>query len=72
MVDASTDLLMPPAITAPEGKEFLGWFKETMDANGDTTLSLIFAPTESGNISLPSDYMLEPMALQARFQDKGE
>ena len=72
MVDASTDLLMPPAITIPEGKEFLGWFKETMDTNGDTTLSLIFAPTESGNISLPSDYMLEPMALQARFQDKGE
>ena len=72
MVDASDDILMPPAVTAPDGKEFLGWFKETMDANGDTTLSLIFAPTDSGNISLPSDYTLEPMVLQARFQDKGE
>lgn len=72
MVDASDDILMPPAVTAAEGKEFLGWFKETMDENGDTTLSLIFAPTESGNISLPTDYMLEPMVLQARFQDKGE
>lgn len=72
MVDASTDLLTPPSPTAPEGQEFLGWFQETLYENGDTTLSLIFAPTESGSISLPTDYTLEPMVLQARFQKKGE
>ena len=72
MVDASADLLTPPAVTVPEGKEFMGWFRETRDTNGDTTLSLIFAPTESGAVTLPTDYILEPMVLQARFQDKGE
>ena len=71
MVDASTHLLTPPAVSAPEGKEFMGWFKESRDENGDTTLSLIFAPTESGTVTLPSDYMLEPMTLQARFQKQG-
>lgn len=72
MVDASADLLTPPAVTVPEGKEFMGWFKETREENGDTTLSLVFAPTESGTVSLPSDYMLEPMTLQARFKNQGE
>ena len=71
MMDASEDLLKPPAVTVPEGQVFLGWFKETLDANGDTTLSLVFAPTESGNISLPSDYILEPMVLQAMFEKEG-
>jgi len=72
MVDASENLLTPPPVTVPQGKEFVGWFKESMDENGDTTLSLVFAPTESGTISLPSDYILEPMVLQARFEAKGE
>lgn len=72
MVDASEGLLKPPAVTAPEGKVFVGWFKESVDENGDTTLSLVFAPTESGNISLPSDYVLEPMVLHALFETKGE
>lgn len=72
MVNASTDILTPPAVTVPQGQEFVGWFKETMDENGDTTLSRVFTPTESGAISLPSDYILEPMVLQARFEAKGE
>ena len=72
MVDASTGLLTPPAVEAPEGKEFAGWFKETVDENGDVTLTRVFMPTESGAISLPSDYMLEPMVLHARFETKGE
>ena len=71
MVDASTDLLTPPTVTVPEGKEFMGWFTESRDENGDTTLSLVFAPTESGTVTLPSDYMLEPMVLHAQFQNKG-
>lgn len=72
MVDASINSLTPPAVTAPEGKEFMGWFQESRDPNGDTTLSLVFAPTQSGVVTLPSDYMLEPMSLQARFQNQGE
>ena len=72
MVDASTGLLTPPAPTAPEGKEFAGWFMESVDENGDVTLTRVFMPTESGTISLPNDYALEPMVLHARFETKGE
>ena len=67
MVDASTNFLTPPKVTAPEGKEFLGWFTESTDNDGNVTLSLVFAPTESGTISLADSYVLEPMVLQARF-----
>ena len=73
MIDASTNLLTPPAVTAPEGKEFIGWFTEATDAEGNVTLSLVFAPTESGTISLADSYVLEPMVLHARFDTpKGE
>lgn len=73
MLDASTNLLTPPAVTAPEGKEFIGWFSESTDAEGNVTLSLVFAPTENGLISLADSYVLEPMVLHARFDaPKGE
>ncbi len=73
MVDATTNFLTPPAVTVPEGKEFLGWFTESADSDGNVTLSLVFAPTENGKIALADDYVLEPMVLQARFDTpKGE
>ena len=73
MIDASTNFLTPPDVTAPEGKEFVGWFTEDTDADGNVTLSLVFAPTESGTISLADSYVLEPMVLHARFDTpKGE
>lgn len=72
MVDASTNFLTPPAVTAPEGQEFIGWFTESTDSDGNVTISRVFAPTESGTISLAEEYVLEPMVLQARFEAKGE
>lgn len=72
MVDATEKRLTPPAVTAVEGKEFIGWFTEATDADGNVTLSLVFAPTEKGTISLADDYVLEPMVLLARFEAKGE
>lgn len=73
MVDASTNFLTPPAVTVPEGKEFLGWFTEDTDAEGNVTLSLVFAPAENGKLSLADSYVLKPMVLQARFDTpKGE
>lgn len=73
MVDAAANFLTPPTVTAPEGKEFIGWFTETTDADGNVTLSLVFAPTEKGTISLAESYVLEPMVLQAQFDTpKGE
>ena len=73
MVDASSRQLTPPAVTVPEGKDFIGWFTESTDADGNVTLSLVFAPTETGTIMLADSYVLEPMVLQARFDTpKGE
>lgn len=70
MVDTSVKSLTPPAVSIPEGKVFTGWFRETVDENGDKTLSLVFAPDESGKVTLPADYSLQSMTLQALFENK--
>ena len=72
MVDATTDFLNPPKVVVPEGKTFVGWFIETTDAEGNKTLKLIFTPLENGTVALPTEYVLEPMVLIARFENKGE
>lgn len=71
MVDVGTAMLMPPEISAPEGKLFAGWFLESTDENGDTTMTLAFNPDETGTVLIPSGYMLEPMVLHALFEDEG-
>ena len=58
-------------VTIPEGQQFLGWFREVRDENGDTTLQLMFQPDEKGNVSLPHGYVLEHMELFARFGKEG-
>lgn len=68
MVAADSNTLTPPAVTVPEGKVFSGWFRETVDESGNTTMSLVFQPDENGNVTLPSDYVLEPMVLHALFE----
>ena len=72
MVDATTDFLNPPKVVVPEGKTFVGWFIETTDAEGNKTLKLTFTPLENGTVALPTEYVLEPMVLIARFENKGE
>ena len=71
MVDANAGSVTPPTVTAPEGKVLSGWFRETADENGSTKLTLVFAPDETGAVSLPSGYILEPMVLQALFDNEG-
>ena len=61
----------PPVVTAPEGQQFLGWFREIRDENGDTTLQLMFTPDENGKVSLPHGYVLEHMVLFARYGKEG-
>ncbi len=58
-----------PMISAPEGKRFAGWALESVDANGVKTLTIMFGPSESGLVSLPSGTILEPMVLYAYFED---
>ena len=71
MYNANSTTLSTPGITVPEGQQFLGWFREVRDENGDTTLQLMFQPDENGNVSLPHGYVLEHMVLFARFGKEG-
>ena len=71
MYNATGATLNTPAVTVPEGQQFLGWFREVRDENGDTTLKLMFQPDENGIVSLPHGYVLEHMVLIARFGKAG-
>lgn len=71
MYNANSATLKTPDVTVPEGQQFLGWFREVRDENGDTTLKLMFQPDEKGNVSLPHGYVLEHMVLIARFGKEG-
>lgn len=71
MYNAHSSTLAMPEVTVPEGQQFLGWFREVRDENGDTTLQLMFQPDEKGNVTLPHGYVLEHMELFARFGKEG-
>lgn len=71
MYNANSTTLKTPNVTVPEGQQFLGWFREVLDENGDTTLQLMFKPDENGNVTLPHGYVLEHMVLFARFGKEG-
>lgn len=61
--------LTVPVLTAPEGKTFAGWFREETAEDGTTNYFQVFAPTESGIVTIPDGYELEPMTLYAIFED---
>ncbi|MCI6957116.1 MAG: hypothetical protein SPI15_11715 [Candidatus Faecousia sp.] len=65
--DASS--LTTPILSAPEGKKFAGWVRESYDEKGVKTLTIMFVPDESGNVTLPAGSTLEPMTLYALFED---
>lgn len=68
MENAFTTTLTPPAVTAPEGKVFAGWFQLETDENGNATYSLAFTPGETGTVSLSGETALKPMTLYAIFE----
>lgn len=72
MYNATSTTLKLPEVTVPEGQTFLGWFREVQNANGETTLQLMFQPDENGNVSLPHGYTMEHMVLIARYGKEGE
>lgn len=69
-VDSTAKSLTPPAVEAPEGKVFTGWYTLHTDENGNSTYSLAFLPGEDGNVSLAADKNLEPMVLYALFDEE--
>ena len=71
MVDSDAQKVTPPAVNVPVGKVFSGWFKQTVNEEGKTVMSLVFQANDSGEVVLPAGYTLEPMTLYARFENKG-
>lgn len=67
LVDAESTKLTLPEVTAPEGKTFAGWFTQTVNESGSTTMELVFEPSEDNTVRL-SGTVLEPMTLYALFQ----
>ena len=61
--------LTTPIISAPQGKKFAGWVRESVDEDGTKTLTIMFVPDDSGNVTLPAGSTLEPMTLYALFKD---
>lgn len=71
MVDAASSTLTPPAVIAPAGQVFTGWYSETVDADGNKTMTLAFLPDENGSVALGGT-VLEPMTLYALFESEGQ
>lgn len=71
MVPADSATLTLPQVSVPEDKVFSGWFRETTDNAGAKKWTLVFAPSDTGSVSLPSGYVLEPMVLHALMENKG-
>ena len=72
MIESDSNFLTPPAVTVPEGKVFAGWVIQEDDGNGKITLTVVFQPTETDTIPLPTDNHLEPMTLYAHFTEAAE
>ena len=69
MVGSSATRLTPPAVTAPEGKVFSGWYILEKDEKGNATYSLAFKPEEDGTVKLTWEIGEEPMTLYALFEN---
>ena len=69
MVGSSETRLTPPAVTAPEGKVFSGWYILEKDEKGNATYSLAFKPEEDGTVKLTWEIGEEPMTLYALFEN---
>lgn len=68
MVNARAASLTTPAVTAPTGKEFAGWYRMETDENGKAVYSLAFMPDKEGTVTLSGEQTLESMKLYALFK----
>ena len=69
LVDADAKFTTPPVVEAPEGKTFIGWYQETTDILGVTSLTEKFTPDANGNVSIVEP--LESMVLVPQFKEEG-
>ncbi|MBO7251826.1 MAG: hypothetical protein J6V25_04295 [Oscillospiraceae bacterium] len=63
------DIITPIISPIPEGKVFSGWVRQTVDEEGNTVLTVMFVPDETGKVVIPEGTVLEPMVLYALFED---
>ena len=63
--------LSTPVLSAPEGKVFSGWYKEST-VDGHKELTIVFTPDENGKVVIPEGTTLEPMTLYPLFEDASE
>ena len=61
-------VLTTPVLSAPEGKVFSGWYKESNEG-GRKELTIVFTPDENGKVTIPAGTTLEPMTLYPLFED---
>ena len=70
MLDAKEQVIIPPEVEIPEGKQIKGWFLETVDENGKKAMTLAFQTNDFGEVFLPAGYELEPMTVHVLFENK--
>lgn len=72
LVSNNIKTLVTPLITAPEGKVFAGWVRETVNEDGSILQTVMFEPDPiTGEVQLPEGTVLEPMVLYALFENAG-
>lgn len=64
-------VLTTPVLSAPEGKVFSGWYKESNEG-GRKELTIVFTPDENGKVTISDGTTLEPMTLYPLFEDASE
>ena len=68
LVSADTKTLTVPTIKTPEGQEFLGWYEEVIDAQGNTSLTPYFTNVTNGQVTVTDS--LHAMVLVPYFEAK--
>ena len=71
MLDSNSQVIIPPEVTVPNGKQIKGWFLQTINEDGTKAMTLAFQTNDYGEVFLPAGYELEPMTVHVLFENKG-
>jgi len=70
MLESNAQVITPPEVEVPEGKQIKGWFLQTTDEDGKKSMTLAFQTNDFGEVFLPAGYVLEPMTVHVLFENK--
>ena len=65
----SKEIITPIISPIPEGQVFSGWVRQTENEEGQTVLTVMFQPDETGKVLIPEGTVIEPMVLYALFEN---